>query len=92
VDTSARLVRPGRADDRAKPREYVFWNFWPRAPRRLSPALTSGTTCTTSIPNRTANVVEVFIAHLRKKIEEPGPAAADFIPGVGTGNLLGERG
>jgi DNA-binding response OmpR family regulator len=72
VDTSARLVRRGGRVIDLSPREYTFLEYL---------AARAGTVVTrTDIwdhlydfnSETDSNVVEVFIAHLRKKIEEPG--------------------
>lgn len=72
VDTSARRVRRGGRVIDLSPREYVFLEFL---------AARAGTVVTRSDlwehlydfnAESDSNVVDVFIAHLRKKIEEPG--------------------
>lgn len=72
VDTSARLVRRGERVIDLSPREYAFLEFL---------AARAGTVVTRSDlwehlydfnSESDSNVVDVFIAHLRKKIEEPG--------------------
>lgn len=72
VDTSARLVRRGGRAIELSPREYAFLELL---------ASRAGTVVTRSDiwdhlydfnSETDSNVVEVFIAHLRKKIEKPG--------------------
>lgn len=91
VDTSARLVRRGGRVIDLSPREYVFLEFL---------AARAGTVVTRSDiwdhlydfnSESDSNVVEVFIAHLRKKIEEPGRPRLIHTR-RGHGYLLGEQG
>lgn len=91
VDTSARLVRRGGRVVDLSPREYVFLEFL---------AARAGTVVTrTDIwdhlydfnSETDSNVVEVFIAHLRKKIEEPGRPRLIHTR-RGHGYVLGEQG
>lgn len=91
VDTSARLVRRGGRVIDLSPREYVFLEFL---------AARAGTVVTrTDIwdhlydfnSESDSNVVDVFIAHLRKKIEEPGRPRLIHTR-RGHGYVLGELG
>ena len=90
VDTSARLVRRGGKPIDLSPREYVLLEF---LAARAGTVVTRGDIWEHLYDfnsENDSNVVEVFIAHLRKKIEEAGRPRLIHTR-RGHGYLLGEQ-
>ena len=91
VDTSARLVRRGGRTIELSPREYVFLEFLAARAETVVTRTDIWDHLYDFNSESDSNVVEVFIAHLRKKIEEPGRPRLIHTR-RGHGYLLGERG
>jgi DNA-binding response OmpR family regulator len=91
VDTSARLVRRAGRNIDLSPREYVFLEFLAARAETVVTRSDIWDHLYDFNSEADSNVVEVFIAHLRKKIEEPGRPRLIHTR-RGHGYVLGERG
>lgn len=91
VDTSAKLVRRAGRNIDLSPREYVFLEFLAARAETVVTRSDIWDHLYDFNSEADSNVVEVFIAHLRKKIEEPGRPRLIHTR-RGHGYVLGERG
>ena len=91
VDTSARLVRRAGRNIELSPREYVFLEFLAARAETVVTRSDIWDHLYDFNSEADSNVVEVFIAHLRKKIEAPGRPRLIHTR-RGHGYVLGERG